>query len=157
MYVGVPTDPPPHPWGARRLTARLADPQGLGQPRGGGPRLPTPLQPPKLSHTPRGHTLAGGGPHEWDSPPGTPTPSRLLQLTASNASNMVVTFVPNEVKNVARYRLSSAVATENLGAERCPETWWFLTLRRSATRGLHYPPRGLWRAPLPAWSSLYEL
>ena len=24
--------------------------------------MPPPLQPPKLSHTPRGHTLAGGGP-----------------------------------------------------------------------------------------------
>ena len=46
MYVGVPTDPPR---GARRLTARPADPQGLGQPRGGG--VPPPF---------------GGG---WGSPP----------------------------------------------------------------------------------------
>ena len=52
----------PPPWGARRLTARPADPQGLGQPRGGWGPPPPPLQPPKLSHTPQGHTLAGGGP-----------------------------------------------------------------------------------------------
>ena len=32
MYVGVPTDPQ----GAWRLTARPADPQGLGQQRGAG-------------------------------------------------------------------------------------------------------------------------
>ena len=32
---------------------------GLGQRRGGGG---PPLQPPKLLNTPRGHTLAGGGP-----------------------------------------------------------------------------------------------
>ena len=37
MYVGVFTDPP---WGARRLTAQPADPQGLGQPRGGVPSPP---------------------------------------------------------------------------------------------------------------------
>ena len=64
--------PTPPPQGARRLTARPADPQGLGQPRGGEGSPPPPLwggggppptpQPPKLSHTPRGHTLAGGGP-----------------------------------------------------------------------------------------------
>ena len=71
MYVGVLTNPPRL---ARRLTARPADPQGLGQPRGGegspppppplgaGGVPPPPLQPPKLSHTPRSHTLAGGGP-----------------------------------------------------------------------------------------------
>ena len=31
-----PPPPPPPPRGARRLTARPADPQGLGQPGGGG-------------------------------------------------------------------------------------------------------------------------
>ena len=66
--------PPTPPGGARRLTARPADPQGLGQPRGGEP--PPPLQPPKLSHTPRGHTLAGGGPREHVPPP---APSRRGQ------------------------------------------------------------------------------
>ena len=40
MYVGVPTDPPR---GARRLTARSADPQGLGQPRGGEGSPPPPF------------------------------------------------------------------------------------------------------------------
>ena len=34
-YVCWGTHRPPPPWGARRLTARPADPQGLGQPRGG--------------------------------------------------------------------------------------------------------------------------
>ena len=63
MYVAVPPPPqPPPPRGARRMTARPADPQSLGQPREGGPPPP---QPPKLSHTPRGHTWAGGGPHAW--------------------------------------------------------------------------------------------
>ena len=35
---------------------------GLGQRRGAPP--PPPLQPPKLSHTLGGHTLAGSGPHD---------------------------------------------------------------------------------------------
>ena len=53
MYVGVPTDPPR---GARRLTARPADPQGLGQPRGGeGPPPPPPYSPPNF-RTPLGVT-----------------------------------------------------------------------------------------------------
>ena len=37
----------------------------LGQRRGGGP---PPLQPPKLLNTPRGHTLAGGGPRGFWAP-----------------------------------------------------------------------------------------
>ena len=41
----------------RGLTEKVL---GLGQRRGGWG--PPPLQPPKLSNTPRGHTLAGGGP-----------------------------------------------------------------------------------------------
>ena len=53
--LGYPPPPPP-PRGARRLTARPAGPLGLGQPGGGGG-----LQPKRL-HTPRGHTLASGGP-----------------------------------------------------------------------------------------------
>ena len=52
MYVGVPTDPPR---GARRLTARPADPQGLGQPKGGGP--PPPAAPKTVAH-PVTHWLA---------------------------------------------------------------------------------------------------
>ena len=64
---GTHQPPPPPARGARRLTARPADPQGLGQPRGGGDPLPwgrwgTPLQPPKRLHTPWGHTLAGSSP-----------------------------------------------------------------------------------------------
>ena len=51
MYVGVPTDPPR---GVRRLTARPADPQGLGQPRGGG-GSPPPYSP-QNCHTPLGVT-----------------------------------------------------------------------------------------------------
>ena len=77
-YVCWGTHRPP-PRGARRLTARPADPQGLGQPRGGegsppplrrgvGVPPPPPLQPPKLSNTPRGHTLAGASPRAWDNP-----------------------------------------------------------------------------------------
>ena len=46
MYGGVPTDPPPPPRGARQLTARPADPQGLGQPRGGGEGSHPPPPPP---------------------------------------------------------------------------------------------------------------
>ena len=65
MYVGVPTAPPPPPRGARRLTACPADPQGLGQPKGWGGSPSPPIQPPKRSHSPRGHKLAGGGPRGW--------------------------------------------------------------------------------------------
>ena len=50
MYVG---DPPP-PRGARRLTARPADPQGLGPPRGGEP--PPPPTAPQNCRTPLGVT-----------------------------------------------------------------------------------------------------
>ena len=52
--------PPPPPRGAWRLAARPADPQGLGQPRGGD--APPPPNSPQNCHTPRGHTLVGGGP-----------------------------------------------------------------------------------------------
>ena len=79
MYVGVPTDPPPPPprWGARQLTARTTDPQGLGQsrgrvspppPRGGGGGG----VPPKRLHTPRDHTLAAGSPRAPVSMPADP-------------------------------------------------------------------------------------
>ena len=43
MLRYTPTRPPPPP-GARRLTARPADPEGLGQPRGGGATPPHPLR-----------------------------------------------------------------------------------------------------------------
>ena len=66
--LGYPLTPPP-PRGARRLTARPANPQGLGQPRpppppslGGGWGSSPPLQPPKWLHTPWGHTLPGSSP-----------------------------------------------------------------------------------------------
>ena len=61
-YVCWGTDPPP-PRGARRLTAQPANPQGLGQPRGGG--VPPTPQPPKRLQTPRGHTLASVGSRGW--------------------------------------------------------------------------------------------
>ena len=50
MYVGVPSAPPPPPRGARGLTARPADPLGLGQ----RSPPPPPLQPLKRLNTPRG-------------------------------------------------------------------------------------------------------
>ena len=55
MYVGIPPPPPPAASrGARRLTARPANPQGLGQLRGGGdPPLP---YSPQNSCTPLGVT-----------------------------------------------------------------------------------------------------
>ena len=66
---------------------------GLGQPRGGGgvpPPLrrgvgvpPPPLQPPKLSNTPRGHTLAGGGPRA--STPDVMAPHGTRRTTRSAA------------------------------------------------------------------------
>ena len=62
--LGYPLPPPP-PRGARRLTARPADPQGLGQPRG-GEGSPRPYSP-QNCRTPLGvtHWLAaapvGGG------------------------------------------------------------------------------------------------
>ena len=46
--------PPTPPRGARRLTARPADPQGLGQPRGGG-GVPPPYSP-QNCRTPLGVT-----------------------------------------------------------------------------------------------------
>ena len=52
--------PPPGGPTADRPTRR---PPRFGSTKGGGRGpLPPPLQPPKLSHTPRVHTLAGGGP-----------------------------------------------------------------------------------------------
>ena len=57
--LGYPPTPPPR--GAQWLTARPADPQGLGQPREGGSPPPPPYNP-QNGCTPRGHTLAGGGP-----------------------------------------------------------------------------------------------
>ena len=42
--------PPPPPRGTRRLTARPANPQGLGQPRGGGPLPPPPTTPKTVAH-----------------------------------------------------------------------------------------------------------
>ena len=56
------------PRGARRLTARPANPQDLGQPRGGGGGFPwggvgvAPPTAPKWLHTPWRHTLAGSSP-----------------------------------------------------------------------------------------------
>ena len=50
--LGYPPTPPPPPWGARRPTARPADPQGLGQPRGGSP----PPYSPQNCRTPLGVT-----------------------------------------------------------------------------------------------------
>ena len=72
--------PTPPPRGARRLTARPADPkvwvnQGGGE--GSPPPPPPPPTDPKLSHTPRGHTLAGGGPRA----PGTPSWSELTRFS----------------------------------------------------------------------------
>ena len=61
MYVEVPTDPPP-PGEARRLTARPADPRGLGQPRGGGEGSPPPTAPKTVAH-PSGSHIG------WQRPP----------------------------------------------------------------------------------------
>ena len=47
--------PPTPPRGARRLTAQPADPQGLGQPRGGEGSPPPPYSPPNC-RTPLGVT-----------------------------------------------------------------------------------------------------
>ena len=63
MYVGVPTDPPR---GAQRLTARPADPQGLGQPRGGEGPPPPPF---------------GGG---WGSPPPPTAPQTVEHPSGSH-------------------------------------------------------------------------
>ena len=53
MYVGVSTDSPP--------------PRGSLPPDPPTPKVcpPPPLQPPNLSHTPRGHTLVGGSPSDY--------------------------------------------------------------------------------------------
>ena len=91
---------------------------------------------------------------QWTCSPGTPTPPRpqkLIDPTAPNARDMVRTFVPNEVKKSAWYRLSPVVATENLSqlvtllnAKSYPPTWWTQPLRRSATRwGLKLPSGSL--------------
>ena len=60
MYVGVPTDPPPP--GSPAADHPTRRPPRFRSTKGGGGRGPPPLQPSKRSHTPRGHTLAGGGP-----------------------------------------------------------------------------------------------
>ena len=75
MYVGVPTVPPSPPREAQRLTARPADPQGLGQPRGeeGSPSPPT--APQMVAH-PLGSHIG------WEQPPCPQppqgTPERIL-------------------------------------------------------------------------------
>ena len=61
--LGYPPTPP-RPPGARRLTARLADPQGLGQPRGGG-SPPPPTTPKTVAH-PSGSHIG------WRQPPWLP-------------------------------------------------------------------------------------
>ena len=50
---------PPTPPGSLAADRPTRRPPRFGSTKGGGS---PPLQPPKLSHTPRGHTLAGGGP-----------------------------------------------------------------------------------------------
>ena len=57
--LGYPPTPPP--WGARRLTARPGDLQGLGQPEA----PPPPLQPPKRLHTPWVTHWLGAAPVWW--------------------------------------------------------------------------------------------
>ena len=57
--LGYPPTPPPR--GAWRLTARPADPQGLGQPRGGG--APPPPTAPKTGAHPSGSHIG------WRRPP----------------------------------------------------------------------------------------
>ena len=51
--LGYPTTPPPPP-GARQLTARPTDPQGLGQPRGGW-GSPPPKAPKIVAHPSGSH------------------------------------------------------------------------------------------------------
>ena len=61
-YVCWGTHRPPPPWGGGAVADRpTRRPPRFGSTKGGWVPFP-PLQPPKLSHTPRGHTLAGGGP-----------------------------------------------------------------------------------------------
>ena len=59
--LGYPPTPPP-PRGAWRLTARPADPQGLGQPKGGGEAPPPPTAPKTVAH-PSGSHIG------WRQPP----------------------------------------------------------------------------------------
>ena len=58
-YVCWGTHRPPPPPGSLAADRPTRRPPRFGSTKGGG-RGPPPLQPPKLSHTPRGHTLAGG-------------------------------------------------------------------------------------------------
>ena len=93
-YVCWGTHRPPPPLGAWRLTARPANPQGLGRPRGGWGSPPPPYSPQKLSHTPRGHTLAGGGPcGAITPPPYQVTP--LQRQTRARAAGVTKTPAPH--------------------------------------------------------------
>ena len=65
LRYGVPTNPtpPPPPWGARRLTARPADPPRFGSTKGGGePPAPPPSTPKTVAH-PSGSHIG------WQQPP----------------------------------------------------------------------------------------
>ena len=59
--LGYPPPPPPPP-GARQLTARPADPQGVGQ-LGGGGGVPPPPTAPKIVAHPSGSHIG------WQRPP----------------------------------------------------------------------------------------
>ena len=59
--LGYPPSPPPPPPGEPGGRPPDSPTPKVWVNQGGG-GTPPPLQPPKLSHTPRGHTLAGGGP-----------------------------------------------------------------------------------------------
>ena len=83
-----PTPPPPPTQGARWLTARPADPQDLGQSRGGSPPPPPPTTPKTVAH-PSGSHIG------WRQPPcpglskGTQGYGPILAQTCANPCNTI--------------------------------------------------------------------
>ena len=100
----MPTDPPR---GARRLTARPADPQGLGQPRGGGGVPPPPSE-------------GGGVPPPPYSPPNCRTP---LGVTHWLAAAPVVT------RYILHMQINLASIVRGYAYKGHAKAWWWPPLR----------------------------
>ena len=86
----------------------------------------------------------------WTTPEGASTPSRpqkMMDQDAPSACDMLTTFVPNEVKKCAYYRMTASGATNNLQGviqlmqqKGYTKEWWQPRLRHCANKwGLKLP------------------
>ena len=86
----------------------------------------------------------------WEMRDGSPTPSRLKKLMnpeAPSTSDMLRTFILNEVKKCAYYRMTPQGATTNLHCvidlmqhKQCVRDWWKPKMQHCVVQwGLHLP------------------